>query len=57
MTESRILKGEKVESKDKLVSIFETHADILAKGKREVVFGHKILLSVIVFNLNSGYTI
>lgn len=41
----RILKGEKVESKDKLVSIFETHTDILAKGKREVVFGHKILLS------------
>jgi IS5 family transposase len=44
-TERRVLKDEKVESKDKLVSIFETHTDILVKGKRETVFGHKILLS------------
>jgi len=44
-TERRVLQGESVESKDKLVSIFETHSDILAKGKRKVVFGHKILLS------------
>lgn len=44
-TERRVLNEEKVESKDKLVSIFETHADILAKGKRETIFGHKILLS------------
>ncbi len=44
-TEGRVLYGEKVEAKDKLVSIFETHSDILAKGKRKVVFGHKILLS------------
>lgn len=44
-TERRVLDGEKVESKDKLVSIFETHADILTKGKRNTVFGHKIQLS------------
>jgi IS5 family transposase len=44
-TQRRVLEGEKVEAKDKLVSIFETHSDILAKGKRKVVFGHKILLS------------
>jgi IS5 family transposase len=44
-TERRVLNGEKVEAKDKLVSIFETHSDILAKGKRKVLFGHKILLS------------
>lgn len=44
-TERRVLNGEKVEAKDKLVSIFETHSDILAKGKRKVIFGHKILLS------------
>jgi IS5 family transposase len=43
--ERRVLEGEKVDTKDKLVSIFETHSDILAKGKRKVVFGHKILLS------------
>jgi IS5 family transposase len=44
-TERRVLKGESVESKDKLVSIFEAHSDILAKGKRKVIFGHKVLLS------------
>lgn len=44
-TERRVLNDEKVESKDKLVSIFETHTDILSKGKRETIFGHKILLS------------
>ncbi len=43
--ERRVLNNEKVNSKDKLVSIFETHTDILAKGKRETIFGHKILLS------------
>ena len=44
-TQRRVLEGEKVEAKDKLVSIFETHSDVLVKGKRKVVFGHKILLS------------
>ena len=44
-TERRVLDDEKVEAKDKLVSIFETHSDILAKGKRKVIFGHKVLLS------------
>ena len=44
-TKRRVLKGEKVESSDKLVSIFETHADILVKGNRQTIFGHKILLS------------
>ncbi|MHC4270489.1 MAG: ISNCY family transposase [Planctomycetota bacterium] len=43
--ERRVLNDEKVESKDKLVSIFETHTDILTKGKRKTVFGHKIQLS------------
>lgn len=43
--ERRVLGGETVETKDKLVSIFETHSDILSKGKRKVVFGHKILLT------------
>ena len=37
----RIVKGEKVPSDEKLVSIFEEHTDIISKGSREVVFGHK----------------
>lgn len=44
-TERRVLNEEKVEAKDKSVSIFETHSDILAKGKRNVIFGNKVLLS------------
>ncbi len=44
-TERRVLEGENVGAKDKLVSVFEVHSDILAKGKRKVVFDHKILLS------------
>jgi IS5 family transposase len=30
----RVLDGEKVPNADKLVSIFETHTDILVKGDR-----------------------
>jgi IS5 family transposase len=44
-TELRVINGESVPAEDKLVSIFEQHTDILVKGKRKVVFGHKILLS------------
>ena len=44
-TRRRVIEEEKVPAKEKLVSIFEKHADILTKGKRKVVFGHKIMLS------------
>ena len=50
-TRRRVIEDEKVEAKDKLVSIFETHADILAKGNRKTIFGHKILLSGGVSNM------
>lgn len=35
---------EEVPNEEKLVSIFEPHTDILVKGFRDVVFGHKISL-------------
>jgi len=38
---------EKVPSKEKIFSIFERHTDIIVKGGREVIFGHKV-------NLTSG---
>ena len=41
------LKGEKVPSREKIFSIFERHTDIIVKGSRDIVFGHKI-------NLTSG---
>ncbi len=44
-TKRRVLEEEQVPAKEKLVSIFEEHTDILTKGKRKLIFGHKILLS------------
>jgi len=37
----RIVKKEAVPSSDKIFSIFEPHTDIIIKGCREVIFGHK----------------
>jgi len=44
-TTRRVIRGEKVPASDKIVSIFETHTDILVKGQRDVVFGHKVCLT------------
>jgi IS5 family transposase len=44
-TERRVIKGKKVPSDEKIVSIFEPHTDIIVKGKREVVYGHKVFLT------------
>jgi len=43
-TERRVIRGEKVPAADKLVSFFETHTDIIEKGNRETLFGHKLFL-------------
>ncbi|MBY5748331.1 ISNCY family transposase [Rhizobium leguminosarum] len=44
-TERRVLAGEAVPAGDKLVSLFEPHADIIVKGSRDVEYGHKINLT------------
>jgi transposase, IS5 family len=46
-TERRVLRGESVPAGEKIVSLFEPHADIIRKGGRDVEYGHKI-------NLTSG---
>ncbi len=46
-TERRVLAGEAVPASEKLVSLFEPHADIIVKGSRDVQYGHKL-------NLTSG---
>jgi transposase, IS5 family len=48
-SERRVLAGEPVAAGDKLVSLFEPHADIIVKGSREVEYGHKL-------NLTTGQT-
>ena len=44
-TERRVLAGEPVPAADKLVSLFEPHADIIVKGSRDVDYGHKLNLT------------
>ena len=43
-SERRVLKGEQVPASEKLVSLFETHADIIVKGSRDTGYGHKLNL-------------
>jgi IS5 family transposase len=45
--ERRILKGENVDSTEKIVSIFEDHTDIIRRGKSSssTEFGHKVLFT------------
>lgn len=44
-TKRRVIDGEQVPADEKVVSFFETHTDIIEKGGRETVFGHKICLT------------
>lgn len=44
-SQRRVLKGETVPANEKIVSIFEPHTDIIKKGQRDIVYGHKVLLT------------
>ena len=44
-TRRRVFDGEAVPASEKVVSLFEPHADIIVKGGREVQYGHKINLA------------
>jgi transposase, IS5 family len=44
-TKRRVFDGEAVPAVDKVVSLFEPHADIIVKGGRAVQYGHKINLA------------
>ena len=44
-TQRRIFDGETVPAEEKVVSMFEPHTDILLKGGRDTVYGHKIFLT------------
>lgn len=43
-THRRVVLGQKVPASEKIVSFFEDHTDIIEKGNRETVYGHKIFL-------------
>jgi IS5 family transposase len=44
-SERRVLDGEQVPATEKLVSLFEEHADIIVKGSRNTEYGHKLNLT------------
>ena len=44
-TTQRVLHGEPVPADEKLVSLFESHADVLVKDRRDTYYGHKIFLT------------
>jgi transposase, IS5 family len=44
-THRRVMMGEKVPVADKIVSLFETHTDIIVKDRRDTHFGHKVCLT------------
>jgi IS5 family transposase len=55
----RVLKGEQVPAKEKIVSIFEAHTDIIVRGKeaKPVEYGHKIWLNEVEGGIVSHYRI
>lgn len=44
-TTRRVLQGETVPADEKLVSLFEPHADVIVKDRRDTYDGHQILLT------------
>jgi IS5 family transposase len=44
-TERRVFHEERVPADEKLVSLFEAHADVIVKDRRDTYYGHKIFLN------------
>lgn len=44
-TVRRVLRKESVPASEKIVSLFESHTDIIVKGQRDTQYGHKVNLS------------
>jgi IS5 family transposase len=44
-TERRVLHGESVPATEKVVSLFEPHAAVIRKDRRETLYGHKVFLT------------
>jgi IS5 family transposase len=58
-TERRVLSGESVAASEKLVSLFEEHTAIIARGKagKRTEFGRKVWLSEVEGGIVTGYRI
>jgi IS5 family transposase len=55
----RVLEGEKVPNAEKIYSIFETHTDLIKRGKvqKPIEFGHKIFLAESAHGLITQYRV
>src|SRR5437773_7549224 len=58
-TRRRVLKGEQVPANEKIYSIFETHTDLIKRGKiqKPIEFGHKIFLAESARGLITEYRV
>jgi transposase, IS5 family len=58
-TERRVLKGESLKAGEKLVSLFEEHTTIIARGKagKKTEFGRKVWLEEVEGGIVTGYRI
>jgi IS5 family transposase len=58
-TNRRVLQFQKVPSSEKLVSLFESHTDIICRGKTNVLveFGHKVWLDEVDGGIISNYRV
>ena len=58
-TRRRVLKGEQVPANEKIYSIFETHTDLIKRGKiqKPIEFGHKIFLAESARGLITQYRV
>jgi IS5 family transposase len=50
-TDRRVFRQEAVPASEKIVSLFEEHADVIVKGGRETQYGHKVCLTTGASNL------
>lgn len=50
-TNRRVFRQEAVPAPEKIVSVFEEHADVIAKKRRDTQFGHKVCLTTGASNL------
>jgi IS5 family transposase len=55
----RVFEGEKVPAREKIVSIFEPHTDIIRRGKKDrpVEFGHKVWFDEVDGGIVSNYRV
>lgn len=55
----RVLQGEQLPSGEKICSIFETHADLIKRGKAQtpIEFGHKVFLAESAQGLITKYEV